>query len=253
MSKIALITGATAGIGKATALTLAENGFDVIITGRRQELLQELKHEIETKHKNKVLALCFDIRNKKAITTEIENLPREWKNIDVLVNNAGLALGLEKVQDGNTDDWDTVIDTNVKGLLYVTRAVAPLMIARNKGHIVNVSSTASKKVYEGGNVYCATKFAVDALSQAMRIDMIKHDIKVTQVCPGKTETEFSMVRFKGDKEKANKVYEGFVSLTAQDIAGIINYVVGLPPHVCINDLVVTPTAQAQAGSVNIKK
>ena len=212
MNKIALITGATSGIGQATALKAAEAGFDVIITGRRNDRLQELAESIRQKGAD-VLPLAFDIRQSGEVETAIRNLGGKWRDISVLVNNAGLAVGVAPIQEGVLDDWERMIDTNVKGLLYITRAVAPLMIARNTGHIVNLASIAGKEVYPGGNVYCATKHAVDALSRAMRTDMLKHHIKVTNIAPGMVETEFSIVRYKGDKEAADKVYQGMTTLT----------------------------------------
>ena len=217
MNKIALITGATSGIGQATALKAAEAGFDVIITGRRNDRLQELAESIRQKGAD-VLPLAFDIRQSGEVETAIRNLGGKWRDISVLVNNAGLAVGVAPIQEGVLDDWERMIDTNVKGLLYITRAVAPLMIARNTGHIVNLASIAGKEVYPGGNVYCATKHAVDALSRAMRTDMLKHHIKVTNIAPGMVETEFSIVRYKGDKEAADKVYQGMTPLTNEDIA-----------------------------------
>lgn len=245
MSKIALITGATSGIGKATALTLAENGYDVILTGRRQERLLELKKMIATQNV-RVLTLCFDVRKESEVKEMLGNLPAEWKNIDILVNNAGLAAGLTTLQDGDVNDWERMIDTNVKGLLYVTRTVAPWMAERQSGHIVNIGSIAGKEVYPNGNVYCATKHAVDALTKGMRMDLITKGVKVTQICPGAVETEFSTVRFHGDKARADKVYEGYENLVAQDIADCILFCVTRPSHVNINDLIVMPTAQASA-------
>ena len=239
-----MITGATTGFGKATALKFAENGYNIIITGRRKELLEELEKELITTGKIKVLSLNFDVRKKKEVESVIGNLPEEWKKIDILVNNAGLAVGLSHIQDGDTDDWDRMIDTNVKGLLYVTRAVAPLMVTRNKGHIFNIGSIAGKETYENGNVYCASKSAVDALSKSMRIDMLKNNIKVTLIAPGMAETEFSLVRFKGDEQKAKTVYKGIDALTADDIADVIYYCATLPDRVCINEVVITPTQQA---------
>lgn len=246
MKRTALITGATSGFGEATARLLAENGYRLIITGRRVERLESLKKELVEKFNVEVLTLSFDVRSKEEVNKAIDGLPAEWKSIDVLVNNAGLAVGLEHIQDGNTDDWDRMIDTNVKGLLYMTRSVAPLMVEQGHGHIVNIGSTAGKDVYEYGNVYCGTKYAVDAISKATRIDLLKHNIKVTQICPGLAETEFSVVRFKGDVDKAKTPYKGIEAMTAEDIASIILYVISLPAHLCINDLVVTPTAQANA-------
>ncbi|MFZ0281193.1 MAG: SDR family NAD(P)-dependent oxidoreductase [Bacteroidales bacterium] len=243
MTKTILITGATAGFGWATAIKFAENGNNIIITGRRKERLSLLEKEL-TALGIKVLPLNFDVRNKSKVMAAINSLPEEWKMIDVLINNAGLASGFSHIDDGDTDDWDKMIDTNVKGLLYVTRAVAPLMVARKKGHIINIASIAGKEVYERGNVYCASKHAVDALSRAMRIDLLKHNIKVTNFAPGMAETEFSLVRFHGDEERANAVYKGIHPLSAEDVAEVIHYCTTLPGHVCINDLVITPTAQA---------
>jgi len=246
MNKIALITGATAGIGKATSLILAENGFDIIITGRRIELLDELEKEIFSKYSVKVISLNFDVRSREEVEHAIDSLPEEWLNIDVLVNNAGLAVGLSTVQEGNIDDWERMIDTNVKGLLYMTRKVSPLMVKRKKGHIINIGSIAGKEVYPNGNVYCGTKHAVDAITKGMRIDMLQNMIKVTAIHPGMVDTEFSTVRFKGDKEKADKVYEGLTPLLAEDIADAVLYAVTRPAHVNINDMVVMPTIQASA-------
>lgn len=252
MNKIALITGATSGIGRAVADIFAENKYNLIVTGRRSERLQELKAALERQHGISVLALCFDVRSNDEVVRNIESLPVEWRNIDVLVNNAGLAVGLNHIQDGVLDDWERMIDTNIKGLLYVTRAVSPLMIARNSGHIVNICSIAGKEVYENGNVYCATKHAVDALSKAMRIDMLGHNIKVTNVCPGAVETEFSIVRFKGDTQRAAGTYRGIEPLTGRDIAECIYFAVSLPQHVCINDMMIMPTAQADSRTFNRK-
>lgn len=243
-----MITGATAGFGRATAIKFASNGYNVIVTGRRKDRLDELEKEL-SEFNIKVLKLNFDVRNREETVKAIETLPPEWKNIDILVNNAGLASGLSHIDDGDTDDWDTMIDTNVKGLLYVTRAVSPFMVSRNKGHIFNISSIAGKEVYENGNVYCASKHAVDALSKAMRIDLLKHNIRVTNIAPGMAETEFSIVRFKGDSDKADAVYRGVDPLTAGDIAEVIYFCATLPEHVCINDLVITPTQQANVTNV----
>jgi 3-hydroxy acid dehydrogenase/malonic semialdehyde reductase len=251
MAKTIMITGATAGFGRSTAIKFAEKGYNIIITGRRKERLTELEKEL-SKYKTKINALNFDVRNKAEVESVIKNLPVQWKKIDILVNNAGLAVGLSHIDDGDTDDWDRMIDTNVKGLLYVTKAVAPLMVARSTGHIFNISSLAGKEVYENGNVYCATKHAVDALSKAMRIDLLKHNIKVTNIAPGMAETEFSLVRFKGDKKKADAVYTGVEALTAEDIADVIYFCATVPAHVCINDLIITPLQQASAGYVNKK-
>ena len=252
MNKIALITGATSGIGRAVADIFAENKYNLIVTGRRSERLQELKAALERQQGISVLALCFDVRSNDEVVRNTESLPVEWRNIDVLVNNAGLAVGLNHIQDGVLDDWERMIDTNIKGLLYVTRAVSPLMIARNSGHIVNICSIAGKEVYENGNVYCATKHAVDALSKAMRIDMLGHNIKVTNICPGAVETEFSIVRFKGDTQRAAGTYRGIEPLTGRDIAECIYFAVSLPQHVCINDMMIMPTAQADSRTFNRK-
>lgn len=252
MNKTALITGATSGIGRAVADIFAENKYNLIVTGRRSERLQELKAALERQHGIGVLALCFDVRDNDEVVRNIASLPVEWRNIDVLVNNAGLAVGLNHIQDGVLDDWERMIDTNIKGLLYVTRAVSPLMVARNSGHIVNICSVAGKEVYENGNVYCATKHAVDALSKAMRIDMLGHNIKVTNICPGAVETEFSIVRFKGDTQRAAGTYKGIEPLTGRDIAECIYFAVSLPEHVCINDMMIMPTAQADSRTFNRK-
>jgi hypothetical protein len=244
MKKTMMVTGATSGFGKAIAIKFAKNGYDIIITGRRKERLAELEKELHAYGGIKVLSLNFDVRKRDEVAKVISGLPEKWKKIDILVNNAGLAVGLDHIDSGNIDDWDRMIDTNVKGLLYVTRAVAPLMVTRNTGHIINIGSIAGKETYENGNVYCASKFAVDALSKSMRIDLLKNNIKVTHIAPGMADTEFSLVRFKGDEEKAKAVYKGIDPLTADDIADAIYYCATLPAHVCINDLVITPTQQA---------
>lgn len=246
MKKIALITGATAGIGKATAEKLAKEGFDIIITGRREENLKTVEKGIKNKYNVEVLTLCFDVRNYADVQKSLGNLPKEWQDVDVLVNNAGLAVGLNPIQEGDVDDWERMIDTNIKGLLYVTRTISPKMIERRSGHIINIGSIASKEVYANGGVYCATKHAVDALSKGMRLDMVKYGIKVTLVCPGAAETEFSVVRFKGDKNKADKVYDGFVPLVAEDVADVIYYAVSAPDHVDVQDVLVMPKAQASS-------
>jgi 3-hydroxy acid dehydrogenase / malonic semialdehyde reductase len=246
MTKTIMITGATAGFGRAVAVKFAQNGYNLIITGRRKERLAELEKQL-IQNEVKVLSLSFDVRNRDEVGSVIQKLPPEWKEIDILVNNAGLAAGLSHIDEGDIDDWEKMVDTNVKGLLYVTRAVAPLMAARNRGHIFNISSIAGKDIYENGNVYCASKAAVDALSKAMRIDLLKHSIRVTNIAPGMAETEFSVVRFKGDKEKADSVYKGVKALSAEDIAGVIFFCASLPEHICINDLSITPTQQAAVG------
>lgn len=250
MKKIALITGATAGIGNATAHMLAQNDYNLIITGRRKDLLENLKKELGIKYKADVLTLNFDVRNQKEVEEMIDGLPENWKKIDVLINNAGLAAGLNPIQNGDLNDWEQMIDTNIKGLLYITRKVAPLMVENGHGHIINITSIAAKEVYENGNVYCGTKHAVDALTKGMRIDLVDHNIKVTSIAPGAVETEFSIVRFKGDKERAAKVYEGFTPLFAEDIADAILYVVTRPPHVNINDMLIMPQAQANISKFN---
>jgi 3-hydroxy acid dehydrogenase / malonic semialdehyde reductase len=244
--KIALITGATAGFGEACAERFAKEGYHLVITGRRAERLLEVQQQLEQQYKIRVKTLAFDVRDKEAVQTALGALEEEWRAIDVLVNNAGLALDLSTIDEGNMDDWDTMLDTNVKGLLYVSRVVIPWMRDRKQGHIVNIGSTAAKTVYAKGNVYCASKAAVDALSQGMRIDLLPHNIKVTAVHPGAAETEFSLVRFKGDAARAKGVYEGFTPLSGKDVADVVFYCCSLPAHVCINDLVVTPTAQANA-------
>ena len=252
MTKTILITGATSGIGKSSAIRFASNGYRLIITGRRKELLEELKKELTKNYQVEVLTLNFDVRDKNEVANAINTLPQEWKSIDILVNNAGLASGLGAIQDGDIDDWEKMIDTNVKGLLYVTRAVSPIMIAQGSGHIINIGSIAGKEVYANGNVYCATKHAVDALTKAMRIDMLLHNIKVTQIAPGAAETEFSLVRYHGDADKAKAVYNGFTPLTPDDIADAIWYVATVPAHVNINDMVIMPAAQASPSHFNKK-
>lgn len=243
-NKIALITGATAGIGEACAHTFAQNGYNLILTGRRQERLNALKVNLKEKYNVEVCTLCFDIRHKEQVIENLNSLAVEWQKVDVLINNAGLSQGLEPIQNGDFSDWDTMIDTNLKGLLYVSKIISNWMILNKKGHIVNLGSIAAKEVYANGNVYCATKHAVDALSKAMRIDLLPHGIKVTAIHPGAVETEFSVVRFHGDEEKAAKVYEGFEPLVAQDIAETIWFVVSRPKHVNINDLLIMPASQA---------
>jgi len=252
MNKIALVTGASAGIGEACALKLAENGFDLIIAGRRQKNLESLAKLIEEKFNKDVLSLCLDVRNYEDVERTINALPEKWKNIDVLVNNAGLAVGVSPIEQGIIDDWDRMIDTNVKGLLYVTRCVSPLMTARKKGLIVNISSIAGKEAYPGGNVYCGTKHAVEAITKGMRIDLLPHNIRVSSIAPGMVETEFSLVRFKGDENKAEQVYEGFSPLKAEDIADSLLFIATRPEHVSINDILIMPSAQASARDVNRK-
>jgi 3-hydroxy acid dehydrogenase / malonic semialdehyde reductase len=244
--KTALVTGATSGIGRATAVLLAQNGYRVIITGRRKERLDELNNEIQLKFKQKAISLPFDIRSKQEVDQAIDSLPNDWKNIDVLVNNAGLAAGLSPLQEGSIEDWEQMIDTNVKGLLYISQRVANIMINQGFGHIVNIGSIAGVQAYENGNVYCASKHAVHALSQSMRIDLLKHGIRVTEIRPGMAETEFSLVRFKWDEGSAKKPYIGLVPLSGDDIAEAILFAVTRPAHVNINDLEITPTAQASS-------
>lgn len=246
MNPIALITGASSGFGKAIALRLAASGYDLIITARRLDRLQEVKALIEEQHAVRVLALQLDVRDKSAVDSQLGQLADPWQRISVLVNNAGLAAGKDYFDEALMDDWEQMIDTNVKGLLYVSRAVLPMLIATGNARIVNIGSIAGKQVYEKGNVYCATKHAVDAISQAMRIDLLRHRIRVTAIHPGMAETEFSLVRFKGDEEAAAKVYEGFQPLSADDVADAVHYCVSLPAHVCINELVIMPTVQADA-------
>lgn len=243
---IALITGATAGFGKATAQLFASKGFDLIITGRRTERLNEIKNEIISAYNVKVIALDFDIRKFSEVESAINRLPDHFKKIELLVNNAGLAVGLSSIHDGLIDDWERMVDTNVKGLLYMTRVVSPLMIQQKRGHIINVGSIAGKEVYPNGNVYCATKFAVDALNKGMRMDLVQHGIKVSSINPGMAETEFSIVRFKGDEERAKNVYKGLQALTAEDIAETIYWMYSRPAHVNINELVIMPTRQASS-------
>jgi len=244
MNKTILITGATSGFGKAIAVRFAKEGYTVCITGRRDHRLTELKHDLEHHYGAHVITLTFDVRNRKQVEAAMIKLRSEVSAIDILVNNAGLASGLATIDEGDTDDWDVMIDTNIKGLLYVTRQIAPMMRERAAGHIINIGSTAGKQVYKNGNVYCATKYAVDALNQAMRIDLLPYGIKVTAINPGMAETEFSLVRFKGDEDRAKNMYAGVKPLQAEDIANIAWFVANQPPHVCINDITVTCLTQA---------
>ena len=245
MSKIILVTGASSGFGKAIATKFAAGGWNVILTARRKEKLDELSKALETNYGIKTLSLIFDVQDKKAVFDNLQNLPTEWQAINILVNNAGLALGRDAFENANLEDWETMIDTNVKGLLYASKAVLPMLI-KEKGHIINIGSTAGKEVYKDGNVYCASKHAVDAISKAQRIDLLPYQIKVTAIHPGAADTEFSVVRFKGDAEKAKAVYTGYTPLMAEDIADTVWYVANTPAHVCINDLVITCTAQANS-------
>lgn len=242
--RIVLITGATSGIGKATAMLLAENGFALILTGRRKERLEILSNEL--KIKTDVLTCCFDVRNKDDVYNALQKLPDEWKNIDVLVNNAGLAVGLSPVHDGNEEDWDRMIDTNVKGALYVLKSIIPGMIQRNKGHILNISSIAAKEVYPNGNVYCASKHALDSITSSIRMELLPYDIKVTSINPGMVETEFSLVRFKGDEERAESVYRNIEALQAEDIADLILYCLNMPKRMNLHEVIVMPSVQAGA-------
>ena len=246
MSKTILITGATSGFGEAMAHVFAAAGNKLIVTGRKESLLLALKETLVAKHNTSVHTLCFDVQNKEAVFAAIKTIPVNFSSIDVLINNAGLALGRDAFQDANLDDWETMIDTNVKGLLYVSKAVLPLLINNKKGHIINIGSTAGVEVYKEGNVYCASKHAVAAISKSMRIDLLPQHIKVTAIHPGAAETNFSNTRFKGDEAKAAAVYEGYKALEAVDVANVAYYVTTLPDHVCINELVVTCTSQANS-------
>ena len=241
---IIFITGATSGFGKAIAYQFAQRGYDLIINGRREDRLREIENDVIANFGVRVFSLPFDVRKKDEVETAIKSLPESFKAIDILVNNAGLASGLSSIQDGDIEDWEKMIDTNVKGLLYVSRAVMPVMMDRRRGHIINIASIAGKETYAKGNVYCASKHAVDSLSKAMRIDLLPYGIRVTNIAPGAAETEFSLVRFKGDTEKAHQVYQGFEALKADDIAEIVYFAASRPAHVVLNDIVVTPLAQA---------
>jgi len=249
---IVMITGATSGFGKACAEKFAAAGHHLILTGRRKDRLKEICNSLEERFGITALPLLFDVRDQQAVFEAVESLSPEWRAIDVLVNNAGLALGRDYFGEAQVEDWNTMIDTNVKGFLYVAKAVSALMIPRGKGHIINLGSISGKEVYEKGNVYCATKFAVDALNQGMRIDLLRHGIKVTAVNPGAADTEFSSVRFKGDESAARKVYEGIEPLTAEDVADTVHYCTTLPPHVCINDITMTCLRQANSFYVDRK-
>ena len=248
--RIALITGATSGIGEATAQLLASQAVDLILCGRRTERLAAMQEALAAQ--TAVHTLAFDVRDRHAVEEAINALPERWKQVDILINNAGNAHGLSPIQTGDIDDWDAMMDSNVKGLLYVSRAVMPGMVQRKSGHIINIGSIAGKEVYPNGNVYCASKFAVDALTKGMRLDLNHYGIKVTSIHPGLVETEFSVVRFKGDKEKADSVYRGIEPLTGKDIADIVWYVISQPPHVVLADITVFPTAQASSTVINRK-
>jgi len=249
---IALITGATSGIGLAIAEQFAANGIDLILTGRRAERLSENKAKLEKIFGIEVHTLCYDIRNQNECEQAIQSLPAAWKSIRYLINNAGLASGLGKIYEGQLSDWEQMIDTNVKGLLYMSRLVIPMLMANKQGHIVNISSIAGKEVYANGNVYCASKFAVDALNKGMRIELAESGIRVTSINPGAVNTEFSLVRFHGDAERAEKVYEGFEPLMAQDIADAVYYAISRPAHVNINEIIIMPTAQPVASIIHRK-
>lgn len=250
MSKNVLITGATSGIGMATARLLAAQGFRLILTGRRAERLSVMKMELEQKYPINIHILPFDIRNSDAVKAAVNSIPLEFKPVDILINNAGLAVGLNPIQNGDLDDWERMIDTNIKGLLYMTRQISPMMIERESGHIVNISSIAGKETYPMGNVYCATKHAVQSLTKAMRLEMLPYGIKVSSIAPGAVNTEFSTVRFKGDSQRANEVYKGFTPLMAEDIAETILFIITRPAHVNIDDILIMPTAQAYSRDFN---
>ncbi len=244
MKRNVFITGATSGIGKACAQKFASNGDNLIINGRREERLEDLKNSLQEKYETEVFCASFDVRNKEEAFGKINALPEKWKSFDILINNAGLALGRDLFDKADISDWETMLNTNINGLLYVSKAVIPFMVKSKSGHIINLGSISGDEVYEGGNIYCATKSAVEVISRSMRIDLLPHHIKVTNIKPGAVETEFSLVRFKGDEEKAGKVYDGLVPLTAEDIADAVFYCASLPPNVCINELTITCTAQA---------
>jgi len=247
---IALITGASSGIGEATALTLANHGFNTILVGRRTDRLEALKASIEQNFPVQAYVATVDVRNKQAVQDMVNALPLAWRSVQVLINNAGLAWGLSAIDQGQLEHWDTMIDTNIKGLLYVTKFVTPLLVENGNGHIVNIGSIAGKEVYANGNVYCATKHAVDALSRSMRLDLSHYPIKVSAIHPGAVETEFSLVRFDGDAERAANVYKGFENLVAQDIADAIWFMLSRPKHVNINEMTIMPTAQPMAGVIH---
>ena len=248
--KTIFITGATSGIGLAIAKKMANSQNQLILCGRRQKKLDEISKKLSAI--TNVLTLCFDISEKKEVTKLLENLPKEYNSIDILINNAGNAHGLDKIQDGSLDDWDNMVDSNIKGLLYVSRVIIPKMIKKGSGHIINIGSLAGREVYEKGNIYCATKHAVNAISKAMRIDLNKTGIKVSEVNPGLVETDFSSVRFKGDSDRAEKVYQGYKALQADDIADIIEFVINRPSHVNIADILVLPQAQATSSIIEKK-
>ncbi|MCU0379992.1 MAG: SDR family NAD(P)-dependent oxidoreductase [Chitinophagaceae bacterium] len=246
MNRHVIVTGASSGFGKAIAETFARGGDHLIITGRRKDRLEQLAESMRKTHNTRVLILDFDVQDKKSVRDAVASIPVEWHPVDILVNNAGLALGRDYFEEADMNDWETMMQTNVMGLIYMTRAVFPILRKGGGGHIINMGSIAGKEVYEKGNVYCASKHAVDALSQSMRTDFLRHAIKVTAIHPGAAETEFSLVRFKGDETTAKSVYTGFQPLRAEDVADAVHYCANLPPHVCINDLVIMPAAQASS-------
>lgn len=250
MDKIVMITGATSGIGEATAELLAHHGYRLILTGRREDRLLALRNRLLATTKCDIELRCFDVRDPKAVDEALDTLPEAFRAIDILINNAGLAAGMNPIHEGVTADWERMIDTNLKGLLYVTRKISPLMAERKSGHIVNISSIAGRETYPMGNVYCATKHAVQSLTKAMRLDLLKYGIKVSAISPGAVKTEFSLVRFNGDQERAEKVYDGFTPLFARDIAETILFVITRPPHVNIDDILVMPAAQAYSRDFN---
>lgn len=250
MKKTVLITGASSGIGEACAHIFARENYRLILTARRAEKLESVRQSLVSEYNAEVICLHFDVRNRADVEQHLQNLPSEWNTIDVLINNAGLSLGLEPFYEGDVNDWETMIDTNVKGLLYVSKAVASAMIKKQSGHIINIGSVAGKESYANGNVYCSTKAAVDSLSRSMRIDLLKHGIKVTAIHPGAVETEFSIVRFKGDVQRAKSVYQGFEPLHPEDVAEVIYFAASRPAHVNINDLLLMPTAQANATTIH---
>jgi len=243
-AKTAFITGTTSGFGLAIANRLSSLGYNIIITGRRRDRLHKVADDVRSYYGVEVLPLCFDVREREACRKAVDSLPEHWQQIDLLINNAGLAAGSTPIQEGDMDDWERMIDTNVKGLLYISRFVIPLMVRRKSGHIINISSIAGVEVYPSGNVYCATKHAVNAITKGMRIDLLKENIKVSSIAPGAAETEFSLVRFHGDQDKADAVYKGIVPLNAEDIADTVEFIVTRPPHVNINDILLTPVRQA---------
>jgi NADP-dependent 3-hydroxy acid dehydrogenase YdfG len=252
MDTCVLITGATSGIGEATARILSKNGYKLIITGRRFDRLEKLKKELSENNRSEILALNFDVRKPEEVDKALDTLHPPFDKIDILVNNAGLAVGMSPLQEGVLDDWERMIDTNVKGLLYITRKIAPLMISQKSGHIINISSVAGKEVYPNGNVYCASKHAVQSLTKSLRLELLKYNIKVSSVSPGAVNTEFSLVRFKGDRQRADQVYDGIIPLKAEDIAEVIYFIITRPPHVNIDDVLIMPTDQAFSRDFNRK-